>query len=147
MRQPYSSKLEIPVPVPVSFEVEGVPGRADGWIARLSVAGVDIDTLHRAPVGSKIVLHAALDPDSSGVQTFTGLVRWVAGSRIGVQFAELGARETHGIIEAMRGATGERGPESEVLGRPVRGLAQSRVNLTSTASDELEVPITIEEEG
>ena len=102
MRERYSSKPEIPVPVQVSFEVEGEPELATGWIERLSLAGVDIATLHAPAVGRRVVFYAALDPHSSDVSAFSGRVQWVAGGRVGVQFAELGARETHAILHAMR---------------------------------------------
>jgi hypothetical protein len=131
MRQPYSSKLEIPVPVRVVFRVEGEGEPVHGWVARLSLAGVDIETFHAPPIGSLIVFHAALDPESE-VLGFTGRVRWVSGTRVGIQFAELGAKETHAIVEAMRVATGA--GEAPVLVKPA-----------SKASDD-EIPVTLEEE-
>jgi hypothetical protein len=54
MRERYSSKPEIPVPVQVSIEVEGDPEPATGWIERLSLAGVDIATLQQPAVGSGV---------------------------------------------------------------------------------------------
>jgi hypothetical protein len=146
MRQPYSSKPEIPVPVSVSFEVEGAAGPATGWIARLSVAGVDIETLHVAPIGSKIVFQTALDPASAEVHTFNGLVRWASGSRMGVQFSELGAKETHAIIEAMRGPLGDVPVSSGRRDVPFRAVTQSSLNLVGTAPVEPEIPVTIDED-
>lgn len=162
MRQPYSSKLEIPVPVSVSFEIEGESEPATGWIARLSLAGVDIESLHIPPIGSKIVFHAALDPASSEVLTYTGRVRWVAGAKIGIQFAELGAKETHSVVEAMR-AAGDGSVVSERTSIP-RPQSRSGINFAPpapppprapaapvrAARDEEkidEIPITFDEEG
>ncbi|MGH7440826.1 MAG: PilZ domain-containing protein [Polyangiaceae bacterium] len=104
MRQRYESKPEIEKPLPISFEVEGEPEPATGSIERLSLVGVDIETPRAPAVGCRIVFDAALDPHSPEVLAFAGRVRWVGGARIGVQFADLGAKETHAIVQAM--ATG-----------------------------------------
>ena len=101
-RERFPSKHEIPMPVRVSFQVGDEPELATGWIARLSLAGVDIETLHPSPVGSRIVFHAVLDPAGTEILAFQGRVQWVVGGRVGVQFMELGARETHAILQAMR---------------------------------------------
>ena len=102
MRARYSSKPDVAVPVLVSLEVEGDPEPTTGWITRLSLAGVDIESLRAPPVGSRIAFYTTLEPDSSEVLAFTGRVRWVAGGRVGVQFTELGAKETYAIVRAMR---------------------------------------------
>jgi hypothetical protein len=102
MRKRNASKPEIQAPLRVSFEVEGDPEAATGWIARLSLVGVDLETLHAPAVGSRIVFYATLDPLSCEILTFQGRVQWVAGARVGVQFTELGAKETHAILQAMR---------------------------------------------
>jgi hypothetical protein len=170
MRQPFSSKLEIPIPVRVSFQVGGGKGPADGWIARLSLAGVDIDTLDAPAIGKRVVFHAALSPESSEILSFAGTVRWVNGARFGVQFAELGAKETHSVVEAMRVAT--EGPASEpertesspagrspwrttegqhpVLARsepdePARVFQRASLSIPRSAPEENEIPITFEE--
>ena len=107
-RERYSSKVEIPMPVRVSFQVDGEAELATGWIARLSLAGVEIvgvddGAFHSPSFGSGIVFHTAFDPDRTEILTFQGRVQWVDGSRVGVQFTELGVRETHAVLEAMRG--------------------------------------------
>jgi hypothetical protein len=140
MRQPYSSKLEIPVPICISFEAEGMPQPVTGWIARLSLAGVDIEALEAPAIGSKIQFHAALDPDAGEVLTFSGTVRWVTGGRVGVQFLELGARETRAILEAMRVAPpastiappASATPSSGSSAPPVSGVTGGRQAETAT---------------
>jgi hypothetical protein len=140
MRQPYSSKLEIPVPVSVLFTVEGEREPVRGWIARLSLAGVDIETMHAPPMGTLLVFRAALDPESPEVLEFTGRVRWVSGTRVGIQFAELGAKETHSIVEAMRVATAAGdGPISP----PVSAVASVQ---RAPKESEIEIPITFDDE-
>src|SRR5262249_38358215 len=64
-RQP--SKPDIPMPVAVSFNVEGETTEpATGFIARLSIAGVDIETFEAAPpIGSLLVMRARLDPNAA----------------------------------------------------------------------------------
>jgi hypothetical protein len=103
MRQRYPSKPDIPMPVRVSLEVEGEPAPLTGWIVRLSLVGVDIETLHAPAVGSRVLFYAAFDPRSDEVHPFAGRVQWVVGARMGIHFAELGAKETHAIMQAMRG--------------------------------------------
>jgi hypothetical protein len=100
-RKRYPSKPEMRVPVRVSFEVDGDPEPKTGWIANLSLAGVDIETLQPVEIGSRLTFFAALDPRSSELLQFAGRVQWAAGGRIGMQFGELGAKETHAILQAM----------------------------------------------
>jgi hypothetical protein len=102
MRQRLSSKPEVAMPIEVSLEVEGEPEPVTGWISRLSLVGVDIDTFRAPPVGSRVSFFAALDPSSAEILGFAGRVQWVAGARVGIQFTELGAKETHAVMEAMR---------------------------------------------
>jgi hypothetical protein len=100
-RERSPSKIDIQMPVRVSFQIDDDPELATGWIARLSLAGVDIETLHPSPVGSRIVFHAVLDPEGTEILTYQGRIQWVVGGRVGVQFMALGARETHAILQAM----------------------------------------------
>jgi hypothetical protein len=102
MRPRIASKPDIPMPVQVSLEVEGEAEPVIGWIARLSLVGVDIDTVGAPPVGRRVSFFTALDPTSSEILAFAGRIQWVTGTRVGVQFTQLGAKETHAIMEAMR---------------------------------------------
>ena len=102
MRQRLASKPEIPMPVQVSLEVEGELEPVTGWIARLSLVGVDVDTVGAPPVGSRVSFFAALDPSSEEILGFAGRVQWITGVRVGIQFTELGAKETRAIMDAMR---------------------------------------------
>lgn len=96
------SKPDIPMPVAVSFHVEGTNAEpATGFIARLSLAGVDIETFEASPpIGAHLILRTTLDPNA-GPMTIRGRVQWVKDSRIGIQFATLGVGETHVILGAM----------------------------------------------
>jgi hypothetical protein len=96
------SKATIPTPVGVAISVQGDAQSRHGRIARMSLAGVEIETPHPLEFGSDVAFFAALDPRSSEVLEFKGRVQWAEGSCVGVQFRELGARETHAILQAMR---------------------------------------------
>ena len=99
-RQP--SKPDIPMPIALSFQVEGAQSEpTTGFIAALSLVGVDIETFEAPPIGSLLVMRAALDPNADPL-TIRGRVQWVNGSRVGIQFAALGAHDTHVILGAMR---------------------------------------------
>jgi hypothetical protein len=100
-----ASKPDIPMPVQVSLEVEGETEPVTGWIARLSLVGVDIETVNPPPVGRRVSFLTALDPTSSEILGFDGRIQWVSGTRVGVQFAPLGAKETRAIMQAMRGSS------------------------------------------
>jgi hypothetical protein len=106
MRERYSSKPEIPMPIQVSFQVGDDPKPATGWIARLSVAGVDIvgvdgESLQKHAVGTPVAFKVTFDPDSSESFALKGKLQWVNEGRVGIQFAELGVRETQAILQAM----------------------------------------------
>jgi hypothetical protein len=88
-------------PIRVSFEVDGDDEPKACWIACLSLAGIDIETLQLVAIGSRITFFAALDPRSPELLEFAGRVQWLAGARIGVHFGEIGAKETHAILLAM----------------------------------------------
>ena len=102
MRERHSSKPDIPIPIRVSLEIEGAAEPMTGWISRLSLVGVDVETLHTPPVGARVMFYAALDPLSDEVLPFPGRIQWVTGARVGIQFTQLGAKETHAIAQAMR---------------------------------------------
>jgi hypothetical protein len=96
------SKPEIAMPIALSFQVEGAGTEpTTGFIAGLSLAGVDIETFEAPPIGAALIMRAALDPDGDPL-TIRGRVQWVNGSRVGIQFAALGAQDTHVILGAMR---------------------------------------------
>jgi hypothetical protein len=154
MRPRYSSKAEIAAPICVSLEVEGESQPATGWIVRMSVAGVDIETLHTPAVGSKVAFHAALDPESPEIHEFTGRVQWVTGARVGIQFAELGAKQTYAIVEATRGAAAgppsqmppseRQAPSSKRFGG-LHVLDAASANAAGGTAEENEITVTFEE--
>jgi len=98
------SKPEIEVPKKASFAVAG-GDRATGWIVRLSVVGVEVESLQAPPVGSEIVFWTEL-VDGEGEVAMPGRVQWATYARFSVLFGPLGARETHAIVRASRSSAG-----------------------------------------
>src|SRR5260370_258438 len=93
------SKPEIEVPRQVSF-VAG-DDHASGSIVRLSIAGVEIESLQPPGEGCEIVLRAEL-VEGEGEVVVRGRVQWSRPDRFAVHFGLLGARETRAIVCAAR---------------------------------------------
>jgi hypothetical protein len=68
---------------------------------RLSVVGADIQTLEPPAAGAILDLRVELGEGKPVV--CRARVQWSLPDRFGAQFTLLGARETHAIVEAMRG--------------------------------------------
>jgi hypothetical protein len=98
-RQP--SKPSIRVPRPVTFSVAGGAPSA-GWIVKLSVVGVVVET-PVAPVAGALV-DMVVELREGNPMVCRGRVQWSKPGFFGAQFTLLGARETHAIVEAMRAA-------------------------------------------
>jgi len=92
------SKPEIEVPKKASFAID-LGDRATGWIVRLSVVGVEVESLQPPPIGGHIVVWAELVA-GEGELAIRGRVQWSTATRFGVQFGPLGVRETYAILRA-----------------------------------------------
>lgn len=103
MNTRHDSKLELDVPRKASFSsADSASGPGEGWIERLSVAGLEIASLDTLPpAGASVTVWAELF-DGEGVVTMAGRVQWCATGRFAVQFSPLGARETSAIVRASR---------------------------------------------
>jgi|SRR5580693_1896477 hypothetical protein len=99
--QRHPSRPTIRIPVRVVFRVGSGEPR-EGWIVRLSVAGVDIETERAPPADTRVDLSIEFRPGQP--MACCGRVQWSKASGFGAQFTRLGARETHAIVEAMRAA-------------------------------------------
>jgi hypothetical protein len=73
-----------------------------GWIVRLSVVGIDVETLQPPAAGS--ILDLVVELREGQPMACRARVQWSKARGFGAQFTLLGARETHAIIEAMRAA-------------------------------------------
>jgi hypothetical protein len=88
-----------PVEYAVEFVVAGSSERVTGVCRDLSLGGLNVETATPAPFGANVVIHLALS--GIGDKGIPGVVRWVKGNAMGVQFGLLGARETYAITEAL----------------------------------------------
>jgi len=66
----------------------------------LSLGGMHIQSLRPAPFGANITVFLQLK-GGSGPAALPGIVRWVKGDEMGVQFGLLGARETYALTEML----------------------------------------------
>jgi hypothetical protein len=94
------SKPEIAVPKLVYVYDGSVRDPRVGWIVRLSIAGVDIESYEGPSQGADVALWTEL-VEGEGVMQFRGRVQWVTTNRFGVQFGLLGAQEAHAVVRAV----------------------------------------------
>jgi hypothetical protein len=94
------SKPQIDVPKKASFAPDNGDA-ATGWIVRLSISGLEVESLNPPAVGADVVVRARLLEDQEEM-TMRGRVQWASATRFGVQFAPMGARDTHAILRATR---------------------------------------------
>jgi type IV pilus assembly protein PilZ len=88
--------------VPLETEVVFIPkGATSGTVAHakdVSVGGMFITTDKPVSFNGELVVHLTL-PGQVEALVLPGVVRYVRGGGMGVQFGLLGARETHAITE------------------------------------------------
>lgn len=90
----------VPFSESVTFLRKGSDDRQAGTSRDLSLGGMFVETSTPAPFGSEIVVHVKL-PGQAQPFALPGVVRWVGGDGMGVQFGLIGARETHAITELV----------------------------------------------
>jgi hypothetical protein len=83
----------------VEFNVADGP-RQSGVCRDFSLGGVHIATTQAAPFGANVTIYLQLK-GTSGRSALPGIVRWVKGGQMGVQFGLLGARDTYAITEML----------------------------------------------
>ena len=72
-----------------------------GTVRDISVGGAFVESAELLPFGTTVVLVGCL-PCAKGDLRLPGIVRWTKADGLGVQFALLGARETHAIVSCLR---------------------------------------------
>jgi type IV pilus assembly protein PilZ len=90
-----------PINSPATFSVKGKTGKNEGLAKDISVGGMFIETTTPASFGADVIVHVVL-PGAADPLALPGVVRWVRGGGMGVQFGLLGAVETHIITEIGR---------------------------------------------
>jgi hypothetical protein len=91
----------VPIDTPLFFFVKGDESEREGIGKDIAVGGMAIETKTPAAFGQSVIVHVSL-PGSDDIVVLPGVVRWVRGSLMGVQFGLLGALETHVITEIAR---------------------------------------------
>lgn len=74
-----------------------VPGTARD----ISVGGTFVESTEVLPFGTAVVIVVGL-PNTKTYLRLPGVVRWAKPNGFGVQFALLGARETHAIVSGLK---------------------------------------------
>jgi type IV pilus assembly protein PilZ len=90
-----------PVHSPASFSIKGSTDKLEGSCRDISIGGMFFETLSPAPFGTELTVYVLL-PGGGATSSLPGVVRWVDGAGMGVQFGLLGAVETHLITEISR---------------------------------------------
>jgi Tfp pilus assembly protein PilZ len=90
-----------PINAPASFSVKGQKERRTGVAKDVAIGGMFVETETPAAFGAEVIVHVVL-PGSEDMFSLPGVVRWVRGGGMGVQFGLLGAVETHLITEIGR---------------------------------------------
>lgn len=94
-----------PIEQPVLFVLKDTEGWTNGVGKDISLGGMFIETESPAAFGADVVVRIRLrTPSDEREFDLPGVVRWVRGGGMGVQFGLLGALETHAITELSRGA-------------------------------------------
>jgi hypothetical protein len=73
------------------FTVDGLTG--EGQVLDLTVPGCLIDSPLSPPKGASLTLRVSLLPGGATFRVARGVVRWVQGSRFGVEFIEMDQTE------------------------------------------------------
>lgn len=91
-----SRRGEPRVPVALNVSVTCEAGPFDGSIVNIGVGGAFIEAAQRMSYGTRVELAMKL-PGLQQPSLVPAVVRWSSEVGFGVQFQELGARETHAI--------------------------------------------------
>jgi hypothetical protein len=100
MMQTLESRREqrIHVDLDVEYSLEGSMERHAGRATDISVGGIRIETTTAVPFHAVAVVRLRL-PGSARPLALAGIVRWVRGGMMGLQWGLLSARETHLITQ------------------------------------------------
>jgi hypothetical protein len=93
------SKPELCVPMHAAIECLASGEVVSSWIVRMSVAGVDLETLQPFGVGREVMVRVKFAPGSFALP---GVVRASAAASMTVQFGLLGVHETRAVLEVVR---------------------------------------------
>lgn len=87
------------VQVAVSFQLKG-GARMQGMSGNMNISGMFIETLTPGAFGEEVTVFLKL-PGFKEEVPIKATVRWLERDGMGVQFASMGARETHGLTQLI----------------------------------------------
>lgn len=93
-----------PINSPATFTTKGAAGTTEsilGLAKDISVGGMFLETTAPAPFGAEVIVRVVL-PGTQSEVALPGVVRWIRDGGMGIQFGNLGAKETHIITEIGR---------------------------------------------
>lgn len=90
----------MPFTEPVVFSPKGSEKRNTGASTDISLGGMFIETAHAEAFGTEVVVHVHF-PGEPSACALPGIVRWTSTDGMGVQFGNLGAKETYTITELV----------------------------------------------
>ncbi len=90
----------VPFTEAVVFSKKGSDARSQGHSTDISLGGMFIETQSPEAFGTDVVVHVHV-PGEPSAYALPAIVRWVAPDGMGVQFGNLGARETFTITELV----------------------------------------------
>jgi len=83
---------------PVVFTSKAGTERFTGESHDISLGGMFIETATPQPFGAEVIIHVHV-PGEPSAFALPAVVRWIRNGGMGVQFGNLGARETHTITK------------------------------------------------
>jgi uncharacterized protein (TIGR02266 family) len=87
-----------PLDVNLEFTTKGSDNRIAGRAKDISLGGMFVLTAQPPAFGAEVIIQVTL-PGQKAPFALPGVVRWCRPDGMGVQFGNLGARETHAITE------------------------------------------------
>jgi len=95
--------MRTPLDAAVTFTRKGSSEALSGRAKDVSVGGMFVEAAKVVPFGGEVVVRMRL-PGIKDELALPGVVRWVREGGMGIQFGNLGAKETHEITEIVRRA-------------------------------------------
>jgi hypothetical protein len=99
----HSRRRQPRVPVNIWVTIEHQGARFEAVAANVGLGGAFIEGKPALSYGEQVVLHLPL-PSVADVLKLQAVVRWSSASGFGLQFLEMGAKETHAISSLVADA-------------------------------------------
>jgi hypothetical protein len=100
----HSRRRQPRVPANIWVTIEAANGRFDAMAANLGLGGAFIESTPSLSYGEEVVVHLPL-PGVAKPLRLSAVVRWSSSTGFGVQFLEMGAKETHAISALVAAAS------------------------------------------